>query len=594
MSKKIHYEHKPDDHIDRMGTGHIGGKARGLSFFRRLFYPGELEGQFSPHSIRIPETTVVTSDAFEQFIEDNHLFNCIEEESDDTVLRRFHESKFRDEWIEIFDQYLDRHPFPIAVRSSSLNEDAFNHPFAGLFLTLILPNNHPDRKTRLHQLLDAIKSVFASTYFQSPQAYMKKYRLPIEDEKMAVILQQLVGRPRGDYFYPRIAGVGQSINFFPVGSIKPEDGIALAVLGLGKMAVEGDRVMRFCPRFPSVRPQLYNASDFLRYSQTEFIALDLTTGGRHLTGRETDTLVTLPLSMAEKHGTVQGLTSIWDPRDRTLYDGSIHSGRLVLTFNPVLNGKLFPLGRIIDELLIRFQQGFQSPVDIEYAVELDTYGGLTHASFYLLQARPLVARNVLDQVTIPDLEKEQVIIKTNHTMGNGHLENIQYIVWANASSLDPLSSRELANSTAIIDQRLRELGEQYVLIGPGRWGSTNPRLGIPVTFAQISNAAAITETSAPGIDFEPSQGTHFFHLITAGGIVYMAVMPEHGDIFNTEYLKQMKVVHQQGDVLLLKPEDPIEIIVDGRNGQGVIFQTDCPNNPENQEFQPDWEAGDFD
>ena len=275
-----------------------------------------------------------------------------------------------------------------------------------------------------------------------------------------------------------------------------------------------------------------------------------------------------------------------------MYDGTFHSGRRVLTFNPVLQGKLFPLGEIIDKLLNRFQQGFQSPVDLEYAVELDTHGGLTHASFYLLQARPLVARNVLDEVEIPELSDEQTILRTNHTMGNGRLENIQYLVWVKATSLDPIKSRRLAEATAKFDQLLRERGEQYILVGPGRWGSSNLRLGIPVTFAQISNAAVIAETSAKGHDFEPSQGTHFFHLITAGGIVYMAVIPEEGDLINLDALQSMKTEKQEDEVLLLKSKFPMEVVVDGRNGNGIVFQKD--SEPKSDEFQPDWEAGDFD
>jgi hypothetical protein len=587
----VRYDHDCHDHIARIGAGHVGGKARGLSFFHRLFYPGELEISFKPHALRIPETTVVTTEAFEQFVDDNGLYDCIQEESNSRILSRFHQGVFRPEWIDVFERYLTGHPFPLAVRSSSQNEDAFNHPFAGLFLTLILPNNHPDRKTRLHQLIDAIKAVFASTYFQSPMAYMRKHHLPIEAEKMAVILQQLVGRPHGNHFYPRIAGVGQSVNFFPVGDIQPEDGLALAVLGLGKMAVEGDRVMRFCPRYPTVRPQLYSSADFLRYTQTEFIALDLTTGGRKITGQETDTLVTLPLTTAEEHKTLQKLASTWDPRDRTLYDGMFRPGRRVLTFNSILKGGLFPLGDMIDAMLTRFKEGFGSPVDIEYAVELDAYGGYTHATFYLLQARPLVARSFKDEVVVPTDVADRTLIRTRHTMGNGRLENIQYLVLVDSHELNPEKSRHLADATARMDRTMRRRGEQYVLVGPGRWGSTNPRLGIPVTFAQIANAAVIAETSAPGLDFEPSQGTHFFHLITAGGIVYMAVMPEVGDTLNRDLMNTCELVHRDDDVLLLKPVHPIEVVVDGRSGEGVVYLS---RPPRPKEFVPDWEAGDFD
>ncbi|MBW1871856.1 MAG: hypothetical protein JRJ19_07315 [Deltaproteobacteria bacterium] len=588
---KVAYSHKSEDHIDRIGSGHIGGKARGLSFFHRLFYPGEIQQAFAPHSVRIPETTVITTEAFEQFVDDNNLFETIHEKKDSEVLRRFHDCVLRQEWVAVLEEYLKRHPFPLAIRSSSLNEDAFNHPFAGLFLTLLLPNNHPDLKTRLHQLIDAIKAVFASTYFQSPQAYMAKHRLPIEHEKMAVILQQLVGRPHGNYFYPRIAGVGQSLNFFPVGHITPDDGIALAVLGLGKMAVEGDRVMRFCPKYPTVRPQMYSSRDFLRYTQTHFVAVDLTTGGRELTGSEMDTLVTLPISVAEKQNTLQGLVSTWDPRDRTLYDGTFHKGRKVLTFNSILKGGLFPLGEMIDELLTRFKEGFHSAVDMDYAVELDRYGGLTHATFYLLQARPLVARSYQDDVKIPDQPAERTLIRTANTMGAGKLKEIKYVVYVNSSQLDPNNSRKLADATAKIDRFVHKQGEQYILIGPGRWGSTNPRLGIPVTFAQIANAAVIAETSAPGLDFEPSQGTHFFHLITAGGIVYMAVIPEAGDVLNRSVLDSLEVELSIDDVLLMKPSQPLEVVVDGRSSQGIVYITE---EPKEKEFVPDWEAGDFD
>ncbi len=591
IKMKLNFINSNPDRIDRIGSGHIGGKARGLSFFHRLYETDALQREFSPHRLQIPQTTVITTEAFERFVDDNQLYDCILERSNQKILERFQTGRFRPVWLEAFQKYLEKHPFPLAIRSSSQNEDALNHPFAGLFLTLLLPNNCSDPKVRLDQLVYAIKAVFASTYFQSPQAYMRKHSLPIEDEKMAVILQQLVGRRYDHYFYPRIAGVAQSINFFPVGPIKPDDGIALAVLGLGKAAVEGDRVMRFCPRFPTIRPQLYSVKDFLRYAQQDFIALDLTTGGKKLTGQETDTLVSLPLSVAEKHHTLQKLVSTWDPRDRTLYDGVFHPGRRVLTFNSILKGGLFPLGRMIDKMLTGFQDGIGSPVDIEYAVELDDAGGYTNGVFYLLQARPLVTRSFRDEVSIPNIESDRVLIRTHHTMGNGKLEKIKYILFVDTPQLDPVNSPRLARVTAEFDGLMRARGEQYILIGPGRWGSTNPRLGVPVTFAQIANAAAILETSAPGLIFEPSQGTHFFHLITAGGIVYMAIVPEEGDWMNRALINTFNSVHEKDNVFLLKPDTPLEVVVDGRSGDGVIY---LAREPDEKVFVADWEAGDFD
>ncbi len=272
-------------------------------------------------------------------------------------------------------------------------------------------------------------------------------------------------------------------------------------------------------------------------------------------------------------------------------DGTIRKGRRVLTFNSILKGGLFPLGQMIDKMLTRFKDGFGTPVDMEYAVELDSHGGYTHATFYLLQARPLVARSFQDEVTVPEGVSARTLIRTSHTMGIGKLEELQYLVMVNSTQLDPQNSTRLAEATARMDRSMRRIGEHYVLVGPGRWGSANPRLGIPVTFAQISNAAVIAETSAPGLDFEPSQGTHFFHLITAGGIVYMAVMPERGDTLNRSLLDSLEVVQRDGDVLLLKPPQPMEVIVDGRSGNGIIFLTEEKKPPE---FVPDWEAGDFD
>jgi hypothetical protein len=263
----------------------------------------------------------------------------------------------------------------------------------------------------------------------------------------------------------------------------------------------------------------------------------------------------------------------------------------VLTINSILKGGLFPLGKMIDKLLTRFKEGFGTPVDMEYAVELDSHGGYTHSTFYLLQARPLVARSFQQEVAVPEGVADRTLIRTTHTMGNGTLEDLHYLMVVDSNDLTPHNSSRLAEATARMDRGMRRMGEHYVLVGPGRWGSTNPRLGIPVTFAQISNAAVIAETSAPGLDFEPSQGTHFFHLITAGGIFYMAVMPEHGDTLNRTLFDTLEVVGRDNDVMLLKSPRPLEVIVDGRTGNGIITITP---EPQPEGFVPDWEAGDFD
>lgn len=560
--------------IIKIGTGNIGGKARGLSFFNNYFPFEEINQKIAPHKILVPPTTVIATDEFDNFIEKNKLFECIDYEDDTKIKKRFLKAELRDWLKNELRKFLEHNVGPIAVRSSSLNEDAYNHPFAGLYLTLILPNIHPQIEVRQAQLERAIKLVYASTFFQNPKRYMRNYRLSIESEKMGIILQKLVGKERDGYFYPMVAGVTQSLNFFPISYLKTEDGISLIVLGLGKKAVEGGNAIRFSPKYPLVRPQFQTPKDILRSSQRDFIALDLNTKAKLNIMEDKDTLVNLGIEVAEKHGVLQFLASTWDPKDQVLYEGIFRNGYRILTFNKLLTEEIFPLPTVLRELLKFNEEGFSAPVDMEWALELEREDRYYKGYLYFLQVRPLPTRESKEEITIEDIPKNRILIDSYSVLGHGILKGIKNIVYVKIETFKPGKTHEIAKEVAILNDRIFSKGEDYILIGPGRWGSTNPMLGIPVTYAQICNARVICELGIEDFKVEPSQGTHFFHNITSGRISYFAVNYTSKDYVNYDWFKNQK---DHGGLELVKHiifEPGITVKVDGVQKRGVIYIED--------------------
>ena len=466
--------------------------------------------------------------------------------------------------------FLERVRDPIAVRSSSLLEDSQYHPFAGIYATHMIPNTHADGRIRLAQLCDAIKLVYASTFFAAARKYLEVTPHRIEEEKMAVVLEPVVGTRHGDYFYPNFAGVARSHNYYPFGHMKPEDGVASAALGLGKTVVEGGPALRFCPTHPHILPQLADGEAFLNASQRTFFAVDLRQPERGPGVDPDQALVALDLDMAERHGTLAPIASVWSLENEAFYDGIHRPGVRVVTFAHMLKSDLFPLAHILRRLLQIGQAGMNRPVEIEFAVNLQA----ERSEFAIVQVRPSVRGGEDDEQTdIDACPISDALCHSPHALGNGVIEGVQDVIYVKPERFDPGRTREIATQIGELNGRLMAENHPYLLIGPGRWGSSTTTLGIPVNWGQISAARIIVETTLENFIVDPSQGSHFFQNLVCFGIGYLTVDPraDRGDIdwawldaqpasSETEFLRHVRLEH------------PLEAHIDGRSSRAIVLK----------------------
>ncbi|MFH0798879.1 MAG: PEP/pyruvate-binding domain-containing protein [Pseudomonadota bacterium] len=556
----------------RFGEGSIGGKGRGIAFMARLLADPDAAGSFDGQRIIVPQTAAIGTDVFDRFLDRNRLHKVAMEASDDEeIARSFLAGQLEQKQVDELASFLKRIDQPLAVRSSSLSEDSLSQPFAGLYTTYFIPNNNPDFGERLNAFLNAIKLVYASTFFANPKAYMEANRIAIEGEKMAVLVQQVVGRRHGNYYYPDMAGVAQSYNYFPVGYLKPEDGVAELVMGLGTMAVRGGNALRFSPRHPGILPQFGRARDIVARSQREFHALDLTTARSGPLVDEGVTLATLDLGTAEEHGLLKLLGGVYSTEDDIIYEGLHRPGKRVLTFKKVIDESAFPLPAILDRLLDIGSHGMGCAVEIEFAANLPIED--EPASFAFLQVRPLVSSEATEEVDVESFGKEACVATTHRAMGNGVFDNISNLVYVKPEAFDPLRTAEIAAEIGRLNAEMVAKGETYILLGFGRWGTVNPRLGLPVTYAQVSHAKVIGEISTPEMDVEPSQGTHFFHNISSSHIGYLSIDVAGGpDFVDWQWLADRPATAETGFIKHIRLSSPIVTRIDGRSGRGVILK----------------------
>ena len=561
--------------IRQIGRGSLGGKGQGIGFFLERSDPGKLLDLFAPHRITVPDTAVVATGFFDEFVDRAGLSGAIDLEDDREVAAAFLGAALPDVLMAELDAYLERVDGPIAVRSSALNEDALTHPFAGLFLTRFLPNVHADRRERLRRLSRAVRLVYASTYFQGPKAYTRNHGLSIENERMAVLLQPVVGRRHGDVFYPDVAGVAQSRNFFPVGYLGSEDGLAFAALGLGKAVVEGRSSMRFCPRYPLVRPQFHSIADILRNAQRDFMAVSLAEAPEGEPevwgpGEDASGLVTLPIEAAEAHGTLDGLADTYVREEGIVVPGMLRPGLRVLTLDPLLREETFPLPSALRALVAENERGFGTPVDVEFAL---TFGRDGTGDLTFLQVRPMAAADPDEAVATPDVPDDRVLIRSTNAMGHGVIGGLRHLVWVDAEGLSADLGTAVSNEIAEVNRSLFAIGEAFVLVGPGRWGSANRDLGIPVTYAQISAARVIVEVAPPGRGIQPSQGTHFFRNVASGRVHYLAVDPERGDRLGDPGALGLRLVREGNHVRHFEADahGGLVSVVDGLARSGVVY-----------------------
>ena len=564
----------PKSSFARIGGGSLGGKARGLGFVNTLINNYDVRNQFPDVKIFVPPAVVLGTDIFDQFIDENNLrkfaLNC---NDDEEITKKFLEAvKFPEDILGELAAFLDIIREPLAVRSSSLLEDSQYHPFAGVYETYMLPNNQANPLIRLNDLLNTIKRVYASTFYQGAKDYIRITSYRLEEEKMAVIIQKMIGNSHNERFYPDISGVARSYNFYPLPPQKPIDGVVSAALGLGKTVVDGGNTVRFCPKYPTDLIQFYTAEESMNSTQHEFYALDLT--GKSDFGYATHDLLQkqYSLNMSEKDGTLHYVGSVYSHDNDRITDGLSRPGARIVTFGPILRGKLFPLPEILDLLLDMGTWGMGTPVEIEFAVTMSVKMGMPK-EFGLLQMRPLVISRESEELDVENIDPKKLICLSNQVLGNGVLTGIYDVVLVDYHLFDRSKSRDVAKEVSTFNNLLMNEKRPYLLIGVGRWGSLDPWLGIPVNWEQIAGAKAIIETGFKEMSVEPSQGSHFFQNITSFMIGYFSVNEhKHQGFLDWKWLLNQTPVESKTFTKLLRFEKPIQIKMNGHQTKGIIFK----------------------
>ncbi len=556
----------------RLGGGSLGGKARGLAFIRQLLYRHRLRKRFPGVEIFVPSAVVLATDVFDQFLEHNDLRDfALQEESNEAIEKRFIEARFPEHLFEDLMRYLDLADYPLAVRSSSLLEDSPTLPFAGVYRTYMVPNSHPDRAVRVKELVHAIKRVYASTFFREAKAYMQTTPHRLEEEKMAVIVQRLVGVRHGSRFYPDFAGSARSYNFYPAAPMQSEDGIACVALGLGRTVEEGGRALRFCPKYPQHPVHFSSPEEIVANSQTEFYALELERPDSHPDPTAELKLYRHGIDAAREDGTLSALSSTYSVENDAVYDGSSRAGVPLVTFAPVLKQKLFPLPEILELLLDIGQRGLNMPAEIEFAVNLSTPPGASR-EFAFLQLRPFVVSRDLEPVDLEHLPREQLVCFSRSVLGHGHVEGIRDLVIVDRDRFDRSRSAEIALQVARFNGELAAQGRPYVLVGVGRWGASDPWLGIPVTWEQIAGARIIVECGFRDMAVVPSQGSHFFQNLASFQVGYFTVETARGGFVDWDWIQDQVAVDETPYVRHLRFERPFRVAMDGHRGGGIIVK----------------------
>jgi len=562
--------------FSRIGKGSLGGKARGLAFIDSFLKAKKINYKYENVIINIPKTIVLSTEIFEEFMEINNLYNfALSEASDEKILEYFIKADLPPSLKEDLYCILTYIRSPIAVRSSSLLEDSYFQPFAGVYTTYMIPNNDPNIIVRLKELSSAIKGVFASTFFKISKDYMKATHNVIDEEKMAVVIQEVTGNLYAEgtgesRFYPSISGVARSLNFYPIGGEKYEDGVVNLALGLGKTIVDGETSLRFSPKYSKKILQITTPEMALKNTQKKFYALDMEKNFIPTTD-EKENLVHLDLEKAEEDESLKLLVSTYDFQNGTLKDGCLDTGKKILTFAPILKYDMFPLAEIISTLLEYGAKEMNSPVEIEFALELDKPSNKPKI-FRFLQIRPIVHGLEYSDVEITDIDRKKSIISSLSSLGNGTVEGLKNIVYIKTENFNPANTEKIAVMLENINDGFLKKNENYILIGPGRWGSSDPWLGIPVKWAQISQAKVIVEHGLKNFHIDPSQGSHFFQNITLLKVIYFTINPylKHGTI-DLDYLNSLKPVFENEFLRHVKLEKSLNVKVNGITSEGVVM-----------------------
>lgn len=558
----------------KIGEGSIGGKARSLAFMFKLIEQSSWLNEKYPNiNIVPPRVLSIATEGFDSFLRLNDLGYLADEDLRDEEVAEICDKAKLPDWLERkLRIFLEQVRIPLAVRSSSLLEDAQYQAYAGLYSTVMLTNTNPDLEVRFQELQAAIKRVYASTFFQSPKSFSRRVKLRTDDEKMGVIIQEVMGRHYDSYFYPAISGVAQSKNFYPFGRMKTDDGIASIAMGLGKTVMDGGQVYRFCPKCPHVQPQAATIQELLKNSQSTFYSLYM--GDPKLAPKAKEqkgALVQRRIYNAEPDGPISYLASSYLPQEGIIRDtASIPGSSKVLLFAQVLKHGLFPLSSLLNDLLAMAEEAMGGPVELEFCVNMDQSG--RNAEFALLQLRPMSSLSGSSTVSITAQEKASAFCYSKHALGNTESNDVYDILYIHPDDFDVAKTMEIKQEILELNKQMLREKRKYLLVGPGRWGTSDRWLGVPVTWNEISGVSAIVETFTEQLRVEPSQGSHFFHCITTLGINYVMVTNSSEEFIHWEWLSAMPVHSKVKFVSHIRFESPITIKVDGRSGDCVMLR----------------------
>ncbi|MCX6575331.1 MAG: hypothetical protein NTV82_02935 [Candidatus Aminicenantes bacterium] len=554
-----------------MGKGSLGGKAQGLAYMKDRL-ERQIKSLFLPDiEVVIPTMTVITTDLYDLFMKGNNLYEvAFADARDDVIAQAFQKAELPPQLVGDLRALISQVHTPLAVRSSSMLEDAMFEPFASVYATKMIPNNQLDTDTRFRKLVEAIKYVYASTFFKDAKNYMQATKHTAAHEKMAVIIQEVVGTRHGQRFYPHVSGVARSFNFYPLGHAKPSDGVVDLALGLGKIIVDDGIGWSYSPAYPQANPPYISIRDLLEQSQTEFWAIHMGHPSEYNPIKETEYMSKFNLEDAERDGTLRFIASTYRPHDDKIVFGISEKGPRLVDFAPILKFELIPLNKALQSLLKLCEDTLERMVEVEFALTLDEKRG-SPARFGFLQVRPMVVSEAQVDVSLTELTGEKILVASESAMGNGLLDNIQDVVYAKPEKFGPNQTQTIAAQLEDINCTLAASHTPYLLIGFGRWGSSDPQGGIPVNFGQICGAKAIVESTLPEMNFMLSQGSHFFHNITSFRVFYFSVPHWEKYKIDWNWLGKQKVVRETEFIRHVVLPSPLIMKVDGTTSRGVIY-----------------------
>ena len=563
------------DHSKRfiqISGGSLGGKARGLAFAQKMIRSSNLRKRYPEVNINIPHVAVIGTDSFDQFMRENNLWNnALSDKSNKQINNLFIKSSFNKSLMESLKLFIKSVKYPLAVRSSSLLEDSQYQPLSGMYATYMLPNNQSKVNERLDDLVTAIKLVYASTFYQDPKSLISRSVHRIEEEKMAVILMEMVGQNYNDRYYPTFSGTAQSFNFYPISYMKRNDGVAHLALGLGRTIANGEKSLRFSPKYPGILPQYYSIKATIESSQNSFYAMRLNGKNSSSLKNEDKNLSSFSLKIAEKDGSLKWSGSVVSNEDNIIRDTLAQNGTRVITFTPILKWSMFPLVDILNDLLEMGKDSLGCEVEIEFAVNIFEDENKS-PEFSLLQIKPMVMGGSRELINMDNESSKSILCNSKVTLGDGFIDNVQHIVFVDPKKFRAANTKKIAKEIHQINNAMLNKSP-YILVGPGRWGSADPWLGIPVNWEHISGASAIVEIGINDFPVDPSFGSHFFQNVTSMRLGYFTIDNDSKEeSFDHNWLKKQKIIKNKKFTACYELERPLRIKIDGQTGNGIILK----------------------